>query len=267
MISDDYMITRALLSGTHKPKVLVLGLTLRDFCDSHVSCAAATDVFKYLRNFMSVDDIVDLCMPEFWQRLDYWQSKINWLWDKKMLLQMQASQFLHSHMPKLAGQNPSLLNKLGEEAPTGNIAGQLKTEIEKGMFIVHANDNFPYTDNSGEYKTRFRGAGLKNLTNQSQFLALLLELAQAHKIKVILVNMPLTKANMALMPPGLYDQYLLRSKALAEQYHAPFLDLNDGKTFDQGDFRDTAHMRASGGRKLVDSVVKRMASLQYLRLF
>jgi hypothetical protein len=67
--------------------------------------------------------------------------------------------------------------------------------------------------------------------------------------------MPLTPVNMTLMPVGYYDRYLQTVKNAIEQYGCAYLNLNDGQKFTSADFRDTAHMNADGGKKLIDAMV------------
>jgi hypothetical protein len=84
-------------------------------------------------------------------------------------------------------------------------------------------------------------------------------MAKQDGIKVLIVNMPLTKTNMALMPEGYYQEYLQVLQTTNDRYHCQLLDLNNDKSFETADFRDTAHMNASGGRKLIDRIVDRIS--------
>jgi hypothetical protein len=255
MISDDYMIERALLlDETHRPKVIVLGLTLRDFLESHVPCAASTNSFKYFRHFFDIDDVVTLAMPEFWQRFDYWQSKLIYMIGERLDLQVAFDQSVTKICSLLLGSASPLKAAPAPEI-SSNVAHNLKTEAEPGDFVLHTGQIYPYEDNSVEYKKRFSHPSRKLFSTEVEFLKRLLAQAKSHNVKVLLVNMPLTAANMSLMPPGFYAEYLSTAKAQASLNDCPFLDLNDGKTFTVSDFRDTAHMNSSGGKKLLDAVV------------
>ena len=57
MISDDYMVARSLLTGAHKPKILILGLSPRDFIDSGFKYPACSDHYRYLQHFIKSDDL------------------------------------------------------------------------------------------------------------------------------------------------------------------------------------------------------------------
>jgi hypothetical protein len=256
MISDDYMVERALLlDDVKRTKLIVLGITLRDFLESHVPCAASTNSFKYFRHYFDVDDIVELAMPEFWQRFDYWQSKLVYMVGRRLDLQVAYEQTLASICNKLLGAPTAKVENVADRQLTFNVAHNLKTEAEPGDFVLHAGQIYPYEDNSSEYRKRFSSPSRKLFNTEVEFFKRILVQAQNHNVRVLLVNMPLTPANMGLMPPGFYAEYLNIARAQASQFACPFLDLNDGHRFDVSDFRDTAHMNSGGGKKLLDAVV------------
>ncbi len=260
MISDDYMIFRALLHDKHRPKLIVLGLTLRDFIESHVNCAAVTPSFKYFKHFFNIDDIAELSMPEFWQRFDYWQSKFVFMVGERLDIQVAFAQKLQAICDAVLGPAvPTRTQATDTPQLASNLAHNLKTEAEPGDFMLRAGQIYPYEDNSGEYKKRFSNPDQRLFKAEATFLHKLLAEAHEQGVKVLLVNMPLTGANMALMPPGFYAKYFAIAQTEASQYKADFLDLNTGTKFGITDFRDTAHMNSSGGRKLLDAVALSIA--------
>ena len=267
MVSDDYMIQRALFKKTNAPKLIVLGLTLRDFIESHVPCAGATSTFKYFKRFFDIDDIVDIAMPQFWQRFDYWQSKLVYMVGERLNLQAEFSQLVRNNIQSVAqifGSEKFGFKFRASEGvfsasdSTGNVARNLKSEAEPGDFVLKAGQIYPYEDNSSEYRKRFASPSEKLFGAEKSFLAKLLSEANQKGIKVILVNMPLTACNMALMPQGYYQRYLDTLRSEAGAAHDQVLDLNTGTKFGISDFRDTAHMNAKGGKKLIDSIVECM---------
>ena len=257
MISDDYMIFRALIHNQErniqKPKLLVIGITLRDFLESHVSSASSTNTFHYFRHFFNIDEIADISMPEFWQKFDYWQGKFLYMVGKRLDMQVAFDDEIKKTVAVVFGQAPE--KALDAPVLTANVAHNLKTEAEPGDYPLVPCEKFLYEDNSVEYKKRFSHPSDKLFKTQSEFLSRLLTQAKADNVKVLLVNMPLTPVNMTLMPVGYYDRYLQTVKNAIEQYGCAYLNLNDGQTFTSADFRDTAHMNADGGKKLIDAMV------------
>jgi hypothetical protein len=259
MVSDDYMIVRALMHEEKRPKLIVIGLTLRDFIESHVSCAASTSTFRYFRHFFDIDDIADLAMPEIWQRFDYWQGKVLYMLGQRLDMQVlfgdEIKKIARSALGDSTGKAPL-------EAPvlTANLARNLKSEAEEGDFPLKPGQVWPYEDNSAEYKKRFSNPSKKLFAAEAVFLDKTLALMAKDDTRVLIVNMPLTAANMALMPAGYYQRYMDTLHSTCANYQCSILDLNDGKSFALSDFRDTAHMNSSGGKKLLDAIVGKVRS-------
>jgi hypothetical protein len=261
MVSDDYIVYRSLFTNERKPKVIVLGLSLRDFIDNGVHCAAATPAFRYLNRFCNVDDIVDISMPQIFQRFDYWQGKAIYLWGKKLDLQVLLAESTKRLCGPFATQifYPSALNSLDL---TRNLPSNARAEVEEGMFIVKSHQPYSFEDNSSEYRKRYRQGNESLFANQTKFLERLLDLAKKDNVKVILVNMPLTKANLALMPPNYYQRYVQLLQNCSQKWQTGFVDLNAQDKFQVTDFYDTSHMNGDGGKKLVDSLIEAISNNQ-----
>lgn len=256
MASDDYMVARSLFSGLHKPSVIVLGLGLRDFIDNGVHCAGATPAFKYLKRYTDISDLVDMAMPQIFQRSDYWLGNAIYLWGKKLDLQvLLAEQTKSILVPRWSRMfKPSQLSSADSER---DMPSNLRSEIEKGVMLASPNMPASWDDNTAEYKRRFRSSNDNTFNIQLSFLNKLCELANQKRIKVVIVNMPLTPKNHALMPLGSYDRYVTAIKQTARIYDCEYLDLDHSGKFDYArDYYDTAHMNSSGGRKLVDAMVE-----------
>lgn len=249
MVSDDYMLTRALLVK-RKPAVIVLGLSLRDFIDNGVHCAGATPAFKYLRRYTSIDDIADISMPQIWQKFDYVFGKAVYLWGKKLDLQVVLAEQTKQKLGPLYSKwfAPSAL---AAADPARNQPSNLRAEVEEGMMIVKHDQPYSYEDNSNEYKKRYRSPNERGCAVQSFFFDKLLQLANQTGIKVLIVNMPLTDVNHKLMPPGSYEHYLALLKDESARYNCTFVNLDDGHSFQRKDYYDTAHMNADGGKVLL----------------
>ncbi|MBI4534389.1 MAG: DUF1574 family protein [Candidatus Melainabacteria bacterium] len=263
MVSDDYIVARALVSLKRQPQVIILALSLRDFIDNGVRCAGGTPAFRYLKRFTSIDDIVALAMPQIWQRFDYFFGKTVYLWGKKLDIQVVLAQALKERLGPVAQHvcSESLLNTLDLSK---NMPSNLRSEVEEGMFIVKTHQPYSYEDNSKEYRKRYRTANEQLFAVQSMFLDKLLLLCKNCGIEVVIVNMPLTAANMTLMPKGSYDKYIAYLEQAAARWQCPLVDLNHGAQFVTEDFYDTSHMNARGGKKFVDALVRKILSVRTL---
>lgn len=253
MISDDYMVARYLFTSEKKPKVVVLGITLRDFLESHVQWPATSHPFRYFQQFMDIDDIVALAMPQLWQRADYLWGRNFVLWGKR--LQIQATADLFSKQVIAPMQSAKItVNPVSNAERNKTLAAKLKEIAEDGEFVMEPHKLTMFEDNTNEYRSRFKGDKRELFVAESAFLEKLLKMLREQNIQVLVANMPLMPANLAVMPPGMYAKYLATAKKFAAENDCKFLDLNNAHQFVIDDFRDTAHMNGNGGRKFIDAV-------------
>jgi hypothetical protein len=261
LISDDYMIVRTILKGDRLPRYIVMGLSLRDFIDNAVNCPGTTPPFRYLKRFTDIDDIVNLALPKIWQQMEYRFGQIFYLWQRKLDLQVLAEEWVKQVIRPTMQNNtaPSLLNNLDYRH---HVPANLHSEVEEGMAIVKAHQPVVYDPNFADYRRRCGKPNLEMFNNQAEFLKKMLRICKERGVSVLVLNMPVTPENLALMPPGSYERYLdtVKTCTLAEGYR--FEDLNGDKRFVHTDFYDTAHMNSSGGKKLLEAIV----GLDYIKL-
>lgn len=258
MMSDDYIVLRSMLLGPKKPAVVVLGLGVRDFSDSLVSCPAATPPFRYLKRYADTDDLVDLVMPQFWQRFDYWIGKNVYPHGKKLDMQVALSEM----SKRVLGKESARLfppSKLVESDPTRTSPANMRAEVEEGWFVMRPHQQLPYEDNTREYKRRFRSPNTAMFDIQEKFLEKFMADCRRNDIRVVLVNIPVTPANRALVPAGNYERYIKLLHETASKWNACCVDLGEDKDFVAADFYDTCHMNAAGGKKFVEKVVASIA--------
>lgn len=265
MVSDDYMVARYLLDNERKPKVVVLGLTLRDFIEHHVQYPATSHPYRYFSQFMDVADIVDIAMPQVWQRADYLWGRNFVLWGKRLQMQAMADEVSKNAIAPLQSERVAV-NPVTDAERSKTLAAKLKTVAEEGEFMMEPHKLELFEDNTNEYRSRFRGDKSELFNAESAFLARLLKLLRDRNIEVIVANMPLMPANMTVMPPGMYDKYMAVTKKLVAENNCKFLDLNDPTQFVLSDFRDTAHMNGNGGKKFIDSIDTAILQDSALRL-
>ncbi len=259
MVSDDYMVLRAMLTGKRKPAVVVLGLGVRDFSDSLVSCPAATPPFRYLKRYANTDDLVDLVMPQLWQRFDYWLGRAIYPHGKKLDAQVAMCESTKNIIGKsFARVFPA--SALMEADPERNAPGNMRAEVEEGWFVVRAHQQLSFEDNTREYKRRFRSPNTSMFDIQEKFLEKFMADCHQKNIRVVLVNIPVTPANRALVPVGNYDRYLRLLHSTAQKWDACCVDLGEDHDFVATDFYDTCHMNAAGGKKFVDKIVSALQS-------
>lgn len=261
MMSDNYLIMRALMQGPRKPRVAVLAVSMRDFMDCCVRCVGATPAFKLLSRYTQLDDLVDISMPQLWQRFDYYAKKDVYLWGKKLDLQVLLSEQTKTVLGPVFASHfaPS---KLAEADPTKNLPMNQRSEVE--WFPVIANEPTYWNDNTPEYRKRYRHANDKLFDTEMVFLKKTAELARQNDIQLLIVNMPLTPENHALMPPSAYEHYRAALQSFSNQNGIAFVDLDGNPQFSKTDFYDTAHMNSRGGKKLANAILSALTSDQKL---
>lgn len=271
MISDHYMAISSLFTQKRKPRLVIFGLSLRDFIDSGVECPAATTAYHYFSRYKSEEEIealIPLSMPHIFNRSEYLANKYVYLFGKRLQLQLLTANKLKTAAEPLLRDYPAHglpedESKISSANPDAALSGE---EVVKGMVALQPNAFYPWQDNSREYKKRFAGKNNALFAIEKEYLAKTLNQLQEQGVEVLLVNMPLTAANIKLMPPGSYGEYMNLLSTDAEKYGCTLLDLNDGKTFVTANFKDPVHMNGSGGKVLIDQIAAKLSSSPAARL-
>jgi len=260
MASDDCIIAKTLFCGEHKPKIVVIGTTPRDFIDNRFSHAASSRHYRYLSRFTDDGKLVDLAMPQWWQRIDYYVNSLLYFKGKaqpvQQLLTHEATSLLS---PILKSLPPSPLEQVSEE---DRKFAMHRAEIQKGVFVAHPTSPYNYVDAVEDCFSRYKTANDPLYNNQRQWFDMCLETLKERGIDVVIVNMPVTSTAQRCMRDGVYARHVDMLKAMAQKYNFAFLDANEEyqKHADQYDFTDWAHMNASGGAKLHDIIARFIAS-------
>lgn len=258
MVSDDYMIAKALFKSENKPSSVVLALSLRDFIDNRVPSPAATPSFQLLKPFVPLDDLLSIAYPEPMQQLKYVAQRAVCLWgrkvDAKSAFDGGMEHIVHEFQYIAFGDN---IYARDLDATVMIPEDSLPPGSRKGL-VFKPNKGFPFIDNTRSYQYAYRTANESMFNAQSAFLTKLLRLLNEQNISVTVVNMPVPKENMKIMPPGSYGRYLSAVKKATAEFKVPLVDLNDGKSFLLTDYYDFAHLNGRGGKKFVDKIVSRV---------
>lgn len=262
MPSDAFLIVNNLLKGTHKPDMIVYGVGPRDFLDNMLPSPAATDPFRYLSRFGTIDPIADRVSPEFFPRLEYELGKLSYFWQKRGDLSQIGDTFASNVVNKivplpddaytLSFDDRRLL--LPDFHPCEVKAGQAwfrpSTAAEQSNFV----------DNLAEYKKRYATMKWDTYISQMRFFADALDSARAQGIKAVVVSMPITDLNRALLSDLSWNAYRKGVLALAKRKGATVIDLSESTQFKRSDFGDTVHLHSGGGKKFFDVVIEQLAN-------
>jgi len=250
MISDGYLITEKLLRGDKRPKLLVYGLAPRDFMDDLLTGETRTVVFQRLMSLSDLPSIGDLYLSTNQEKADFILNNLLFLYGKRWRYQDKAANLLKSALSRLLPGTVA--------APASN---QAKSERE---FLLGRNRQEVWAKSIEEYRARYAHFNTDQFSKQEHFLDALIKTARERGIAVLLVNMPLTRDNLNLMPAGFYRQYRGTLDQLAARHHCDVLDLQSDKALTDSAFYDTVHLNRSGGDQLLRALSAWIASHETL---
>ncbi len=259
MVSDAYVIAHTLLKDDRKPKVIIYGIAPRDFMDNALPSASSTEIFKYMDRFSDLGAIDKESASSPLEQSEKGLSKVSFTykhrpdflyvqhrWAKELFRKLLGYEELEQVRSPLHIRKQAFLELPEDFGPTSLFVTPPPVIAE------------PYKANLEEYKFRYRKLNLKQFKSQLGFLERLLETAEKDGTRVVIVNMPLTVDNVALMPAGFYQSYLEQVGAVVKKHQALFLDLNDPSLFPQKYFTDSVHLNGRGGQHFFEVLAARL---------
>ncbi len=258
MASDDYMVVRALFKNEQKPAVVVLGICPRDMIDNRFNCAGSSKHFQYLSRFSEPKELLDLSMPQWWQRVGYLATESVYFASKASSAQVFAAEAIKKAFePITSKMQPSPLDRKSEEDKRFAMFQNL---VEKGFWIAKPNAPFMFMADTADLKKRFKNKNNPLFENQKKWLDLCLELCDQKGIRVVLVNMPNTQIARGVMPPGVYERHVACLQELAQKHNCQYVDADVPNRYGDKDFTDWCHLSADGGKKAFELIGAALSS-------
>lgn len=258
MVSDDYMVVKALFTPERKPSVVVLGLCPRDMIDNRFNNAASSKHFQYLSRYTDTSKLLDLSMPQWWQRIGYLASEAVYFSSKATAAQVITEEAVKaSFAPILSKLPPSPLDRKTEEDKRFAMYQNL---VEKGFWIAKPNAPFMFMNDTSDLKKRFKNANNSLFENQKKWLEMCLAECKDRGVKVVLVNMPNTPIARSVMPQGSYERHVACLQEAAKKYDCVYVDADRPNIYGDKDFTDWCHLSADGGKKAFGLIGEAIAS-------
>jgi len=254
MPSDSYFTTRTLLSGSRKPKVIVLSIAPRSLCDATFGDPASSDVYKIMNKLGGTHDFESSCRSSLWDKLDYQVQQLFSIYGHKReliswqhnLTQAVLSQLFHEDFSNI--HTPVHIRKLALlELPEDYARSELVSmpfDPKHALFI----------SNLAEYQSRYRRLKMSTFRQQLDFLKRLSELCRSEGISLVVINSPLTAENRQLIVPQVYALYLAQASQAVRSYGGTFVNLDLPEIFKHEDFMDSIHLNGRGGLKFLDHI-------------
>ncbi len=262
MASDVYTMASNFITPNFKPRVIIWGIAPRDILDWAFPGAASTDTARYMNKIAGKQLVTDdrksfnIYLDQFFCKLSsiYSQRQDFFSIIKQGLRKLQAEKTIPWLSYDNQGYSPAGRAKMVRELMNPRDGNMGDIEIGEWLINPTLQPSTELKDNIPEYKLRYRSFKPKTFFAQINYLDHFLQMQKKLGVKVFLINMPLTKQNMSILPPLMYNRYLGAVKSLATTYGASVLNFNHDQRFVSSDFYDTAHLNGIGCEKLIEFI-------------
>ncbi len=252
VVSDAYLTLKEALSEGLKPELVVYGIAPRDFVDSTMDTPVDTECYRYLSRLVSSQELEPFLNQDVVSSIARRASKAVPLSDRAIDLQLKFSQAASEWSDRalrngLASKSMPLekrMRLLSTYEPLDMVPGFIHAEVAQQADVGRL-----YQDNSADYVARYRKPKPEFYEGQLQCLSKLADLCARNSIELIVVNMPIERRNMSLLPTGRYVKYIHDISKIALSKGVTFRDLCQFDGYCREDYRDTVHLNGFGGMK------------------
>jgi hypothetical protein len=236
LISDAYLLFYHYLKSHPKPSVVVLDCAPRSFNDSGVTRPDCTDIFDCCFRLQDLPELRRFYLNGFDATANYLCSRLYFMYHHRQWLVSEAKERISSSISTVSRFIHSDLSTTQRACNTSSSATISKSAAKTKQ------------DNLCEYQFRYSQTNRLLLAPQLKFLRLFANLCDAKQIKLIVVNMPLTRENRDLLPSGFYSDFT-KDVATAIGPRATFINLAHAE-WSSDCYDDSVHLNAKGGMKL-----------------
>ncbi len=237
MVSDQYLLFSKLFKDDKAPKTVVYGLAPRDFMDDLLTGETRTPVFQSLSDLGDLFAYHDLYLETWQEKGDFAMNNMLFFYGKRCRYQDKFSHIVAGVYDRIS-------------PPTATAAASQNDGSLDLAAALYGDREAVWRKSKVEYGARYRRFNSAQFAKQKLFLANMLDTAAKRGIRLILVDMPLTKDNIALMPDGFYDRYHAALNEITSTHGGTVVSASQLSSFDDSCFLDTVHLNASGGAKL-----------------
>jgi len=255
MISDQLIMSHALFSKKHHPKLVVLTISPRDFIDNMYHSPTSSEVFAFFSKSINFEpEMQSIFTPQFKSLID-----------------------IHSFIPlRTVGRDILCLedynvssrnNDCMIPAPARSIAMPFERVIPR-QCEIGSGDLYFYRDNTQDYRRRYKCPYSQQLNLQLSCLDLLFKYLAEQGISVSVVEMPLTNYNHILLPETFWSFYKTKIKETCRKYEVDYWDTESiWDDFSSLEFCDSVHLNLHGGLKVTRPVVLATAYKFHLPMY
>lgn len=260
MVSDHYLMAKALFHGQQKPKVVIIGVNPRDFLDNTLPSASSTDTFYFLSPYVDLGKLAALSFDNPFGLLDY---KL-----KQYLPLKQITSILKGNEPPSLANVSTFTNPEAKGLDTKNSTGDGKPvgtkvlaaisgsagDVRKGVWLIPPAPPRLFMDNTREYLRRYKSPKAACLAGQKAYFEALLGYLHQEHIQALVIGMPSLKVNRDILPQSFWQDFRSYLASSAQNNGAVYLDLFEDARFKPEHFLDTVHLNRWGGGELVSII-------------
>ena len=266
MISDRYLIDKALFTPGKTPRVVVLGIAPRDFIDNTLPSISATEPFQFFTPWLDNAEMEDSAFPSAY-------DKLSWEVARKLPLRHVADHLLAQQLtlpwiddaPLEAPLKPTARRSRADQIVVDDkpffFAKDTTFNVSPGKCRIPHNPFQGFIDNNHEYAMRYKLWNTTEYNQQMRYLDVVLADLSRKNVQTILVGMPLEPTNANLLSENFWLDYSARIKDIATRNGVSFFDLARSSKFEHRDFADGVHLNWRGANKLAALFAQRIESI------
>jgi len=261
IMSDQHLILKKYLASGKKPELIVCGIAPRDFLDNLRQDPEKTPTYSILADLTCVKDLLEQKRSKeaisnfaFGYLSDVFKNRA----DYKTFLVGAAS--------RISGHPVDLYNATLDQEKSAEPTTGMAVVAEKADRGVLDNSKPLYKEPKNtlsdlkEYNRIYLPVNNNVFKLQLGYLDKFLALATEHNIPVVLVEMPLTAENLAILPDDVRRRYSKKVQELATRYNAKIVTPGERMTFATDDFEDSVHLNTQGGLKVFSDVAQQIGN-------
>ncbi len=258
MVSEAYMVTEAACNNDCYPKVIIYGVSMRDFIQDALAAEWHTDSFNSVAPLAPISARENVFSKQGAD--EFLASHFFYIYrnrtDFKNFFSVLAKNFIETlpvdfYFPRLGPDHK--WHQLKEGFLFEQWIPRKQEKFAEQMYQAHPEVLRDY------YKT-FQIMIYRNQYKQApevsnHYLAKLVQLCRRKGIVLVLVNMPLSPDTSKVVPAAQMDgfrQFLHASEKAGNFY---LIDLWGDAAFKDSDYKDGVHLNFSGAKKLADKIV------------
>lgn len=261
MASDDFFVARELLQSKNVPAALVCGVAPRDFQDNLVPGSYSTSAFQVFADVSDLGRVFSDKNLSQEKKFDIALGRFSRLWrnrsEVKSYFGLVAKKTIEKICPFI------LFEKYG---PTLALSRQKKGVFPEEVhgtpmaYPGYAIDHYDSVKTNQQYVRSYHPINRKMVDEQFSYFNEMLDLSRRKNVDLMVVNMPLSRANKELIPPEYYADYLNRLKTACAAREVQFIDYNNAEWDENSNFIDTVHIQPEKSPAFLQALMKAVAN-------